>query len=80
LKSEQGRALGIPGLINETCYDSLKGSDVVTHPGELAGFGILANQDNPTENPKGVVKNLTPRLDRLTVLFLKGSSAEISLE
>ncbi|MGZ3698094.1 MAG: hypothetical protein ACXWPM_04620 [Bdellovibrionota bacterium] len=69
LTPNQGAALGIPGLVSSFCYDSLSGSDAVLHGEALVGFGLIP------------VNDLTARrMDRISILLLKGPSAEISFD
>lgn len=66
LNPEQGRELGIPGLRLDFCYDPLKGS---FSPEVLSGLGVVP------------AKDLTERrLDRISILLLRGPSAEISFD
>jgi hypothetical protein len=68
LSPAQGQALGVPGLLNEFCYDALTGSAVAARGETVAGFGMLP------------VKDLHQRMDRLSLLLVTGPSAEISFE
>jgi hypothetical protein len=69
LPPSKGTELGIPGLVSEFCYDYLLGSGVALNSQGVVGFGVI------------LVKDLTEnRLDRLSVLLLSGSSAEISFD
>lgn len=69
LNSSEGITHGVPGLIDRFCYDSLSGSSAELNGETAVGFGIIP------------VKDLTEkRMDRLTVLLLTGSSAEISFD
>ena len=69
LSPEEGRRLGLPGLVESICYDPLAGSPGTSQPESIAGFGIVP------------VKDLTDaRADRLSLLIFKGPSAEISFE
>jgi hypothetical protein len=66
---EQGRGLGLPGLVESMCYDPLIGSKATPQAESIAGFGIIP------------VKDLTDgRQDRLSLLIFKGPSAEIYFE
>ena len=69
INSEQAEKLGIPGIVNEYCYDPYQGSSVESKPLDAVGFGIIPVKDL-TEN----------RIDRLTVLLLTGASADISFD
>lgn len=67
IKPSMATDLGIPGLVDSYCYDSLKGSSNTE-----SGPGIVAIAAIPA-------KDLTERrLDRLSILVLKGDEAEIS--
>ena len=69
LRKQDGSDLGIPGLVQEICYDPLNGSNQDGAQSSAVAFGIIP------------VKDLTEkRLDRLTVLLLTGLSAEISFD
>ena len=64
----------LPGLVDHFCYDPLQGSEFSADPNTLYGFGIAPNSDVS-------VKTMTEaRLDRISILFLRGPSAEISFE
>ncbi len=66
LAPEQGAQIGIPGLRLQFCYDPLKGSSTTE---ELSGIGVIP------------VNDLTEkRMDRISILLLKGASAEISFD
>lgn len=65
----QAKELGIPGVVNEFCYDYLTGSGAIAKGESVVGFGIIPAKDL-TEK----------RLDRLTVLLLSGPSAEMSFD
>ena len=65
----QGQELGVPGLVNEFCYDYLSGSSATSKNEDVIGFGLIPANDL-TEK----------RLDRLTVLLLTGPSAESSFD
>jgi hypothetical protein len=65
----RGDQLGVPGLVDEFCYDYLAGSGAVLKGQSVVGFGIIP------------VSDLTEkRIDRLSVLILSGPSAEISFD
>jgi hypothetical protein len=69
LSPEQGAALNLPGLAHSFCYDPLAGADTAQKSGQLSGFGIVP------------VKDLAEsRSDRVSLLLLRGSSAEMSFE
>lgn len=59
-----GAAVGIPGLIQDFCYDYLSGGDTVLKGDVVAGFGIIPVKD--------LAEN---RQDRLSILLLNGPSA-----
>ena len=64
-----GAEAGIPGLIQEICYDYLAGSDTVLRGESVAGFGIVP------------VKDLSERRqDRLSILLVNGPSAESTFD
>ena len=69
LSAVRGSELGIPGLVDSFCYDPLQGSDATTKGEGLVGFGILPVNDLTAQ-----------RTDRLSVLLLRGQSAEISFD
>ena len=65
MSSENGRMLGVPGLIEQFCYDPFKGANITG----LNAVGIIS------------AKDLTERrLDRISLLLLSGPSAEISFD
>lgn len=66
LSSEMGEKAGIPGLVTEFCYDPLQGSAPFLSGKSQVGFGIAPADDLASE-----------RLDRLSVLLISGSSAEL---
>lgn len=69
LSESAGTELQVPGLVQEFCYDYLLGSSATQQDGVIIGFGIIS------------VKDLTEkRLDRLSLLILSGTSAEISFD
>jgi hypothetical protein len=69
LDHAQARAFGVPGAIEEFCYDPYRGSDVASRGEAETAFAILP------------VKDLTSlRTDRIALLLLSGDSAEISFE
>lgn len=65
VSTARGLELGVPGLVNEFCYDYLAGSGSVLKGESIVGFGIIPAKDL-TEG----------RLDRLSILLLSGPSAE----
>ena len=69
LTREQAVALGLPDLAQEFCYDPLVGNSSTTATGNPIAFAIIPSKDL-----------LESRLDRLSVLQLTGSSAEISFD
>jgi hypothetical protein len=68
LSPEQGARHDVPGLLTSFCYDHLAGNEAGD---SLRAFGIVAAKD---------LAAAEPRLDRLSVLLLRGASAEISFE
>lgn len=69
LTRQMGESLSIPGLLDEYCYDPLQGSAPAIHGDNVSGFAIAP------------VKDLTDkRTDRIAVLLVTGSSAELSFE
>lgn len=67
LNRSEGDALGIPGLIQSFCYNPILGPSLLSAPEEVMGFGVVS------------VKDLTERqAERVSILLLKGESAEIS--
>jgi hypothetical protein len=69
LTPAQGRALGVPGLVDGLCYDPQSGSDIESRGDPLAGFGVISKADLSEH-----------RIDRLGVVLVNGASAEISFE
>jgi hypothetical protein len=65
----KGNELGIPGLVDEFCYDAYQGSGSARNDNDLVGFGIIPIKDVPDK-----------RVDRVSVLLLMGPSAEISFD
>lgn len=66
---DAGTALGVPGLVSEFCYDHMTGSTSAVSGQDLVGFAFA------------YVKDLTDhRTDRLSIVLLKGRSAEISFD
>lgn len=61
-----GENISIPGLVDEFCYDSLRGS--LPHE-SVIGIGIVSAKDLAGQ-----------RLDRVSLLVLSGSSGEIAFE
>jgi len=69
ITSIRGVELGIPGLVSEFCYDPLDGNSALRKGDVLAGFAVTP------------VRDLTEkRIDRITVLLLSGTNAEISFD
>jgi hypothetical protein len=69
LSPEQASAFQIPGVVNRYCYDPFAGLDSSKDGTALVGFGILS------------AKDLTDRRsDRLSVLLVQGSSADLSFD
>lgn len=69
ISPEQGATLQIPGLVSQFCFDPLVGSNLAEIGKKVAGFGVIS------------VNDLTEkRLDRMSLLLLTGSSAEITFE
>ena len=65
MSAENGRQLGVPGLVEQLCYDPFKGANSIG----LSAVGIIS------------AKDLTERrLDRISLLLLNGPSAEISFD
>jgi hypothetical protein len=68
LTRARGESLGIPGILQEFCYDGFTGSAVYKQGESVAGFGMLP------------VIDLHSRMDRLSLLLVTGPSGEISFE
>lgn len=66
VSATRGRELGIPGLLDEFCFDPMRGSRETPGGGDLAAFMITP------------VSELTP--ERHASVLLQGPSAEISFE
>lgn len=64
MSSAMGTEAGIPGLIQDFCYDYLSGSDTVLKGETIAGFGIAPVKDLAEK-----------RLDRISILLVSGPSA-----
>jgi len=65
ISEADGKALALPGLVLEFCFDSLTGF-VTPHVGQDQAFGLIP------------VKDLTDRnLDHLSLLILRGNTANI---
>jgi hypothetical protein len=64
--AERGRELGIPGLLQEFCFDPLHGSRQTPGDGDLAAFMI------------GPVSDLAP--EQVASVLFHGPTAEISFE
>ncbi|HAR41579.1 MAG TPA: hypothetical protein DCS07_02940 [Bdellovibrionales bacterium] len=69
LTPQQGDSLGLSDLAQEFCYDPLLGNSKESLSGAPVGFAIIPTQDL-----------LEQRLDRISILQMKGSSAEISFD
>jgi hypothetical protein len=69
LSPEQGKSLGIPGLVESICFDSLNGSEQSSKDESISGFGIISVKDLAEK-----------RADRVSILIFKGPSAELSFE
>lgn len=69
LSPEVAEKAEIPGLVTEFCYDPLQGSAPSLQGQNQVGFGIAPANDLATE-----------RFDRLSVLLISGSSAELSFD
>lgn len=72
LNPAQAEALGVPGLIQDLCYDFLAGSDVVLRADAgsgFSGFGIIPAKDLAEM-----------RQDRMSVLLVSGLSADPSFD
>ena len=68
MSPENGRVLGVPGLVEQLCYDPFKGANPL-EGGGLSAVGIIS------------AKDLTERrLDRVSLLLINGPSAEISFD
>ena len=64
-----GAEMGVPGLVDQFCYDPLLGSDIAMRGKKMEGLAVIP------------VKDLSEkRLDRMSILLLTGPSAEISFE
>lgn len=64
--ASRGRELGIPGLLDEFCYEPVHGGRETAKPQALAGFMVAP------------VSELTP--ERQASVLIRGPSAEISFE
>lgn len=64
-----GQELKIPGLSNTFCYDPLAGSRYVQNDDLIQGFGIIPVKDLAQK-----------RIDRVTILLLRGVSGEMSFD
>jgi len=74
LNDSESKQFKIPGLVDHFCYDPFHGSEFSADPNTLYAFGVAPAADIS-------VKTMTePRLDRISILFLRGPSAEISFE
>lgn len=69
VSSEMAAELGVPGLVNQFCYDPFKGSDATLKGKSVAGVGVISVKDLAEK-----------RVDRIALLLLTGPSAEISFE
>ena len=68
LAAQEGLKLGVPGLVSMFCYDPQSGFEN-SDPRTSRGVGILPAKDLTEE-----------KIERLTLVTLEGSSAEISFE
>lgn len=69
MSPDRGKGLGIPGLIEELCYDPLRGSGAAGAGSSVSGFAVIPGADLEAG-----------RLDRMSLLVLSGASAEVSFE
>lgn len=69
IPQNRAQELGVPGMVNDFCYDYLLGNSAATHDSSVIGFGFLPVNDLAVS-----------RLDRLSILLLTGPSAEISFD
>ncbi|MEK6706095.1 MAG: hypothetical protein AABZ06_09925 [Bdellovibrionota bacterium] len=68
LDMKRAEEMNLPGILNEFCYDPTLGSESALKGNELAAFAFIPAND------------LTGRRsDRVSLLFLNGESAEISV-
>ena len=67
LNSEQGIALGIPGLVASFCYDPVEEAPGLKQDESVLGFGFITVKDLSDQ-----------RSDRVSIVLLRGKSAEIS--
>ncbi len=76
LDVDSGRALGVPSLVHQICFDAIHGFSGVTPPGQAQAqaskaLGVaVARQIDIDEK----------RLDRVSVVLLTGNSAEVDFE
>ena len=63
----QGDGMGIPGLVTSFCYDPVEESAALTQEEEALGFGFISVKDLSEQRP-----------DRVSIVLLRGKSAEIS--
>jgi hypothetical protein len=69
LSPAKAQELNVPGLVEEFCYDPLSGAEFATKGVSAVGFGVIP------------VKDLAEgKMDRMSILLLNGTSAEISFE
>jgi hypothetical protein len=69
VEPRDGQAVDVPGLASSFCYDAMAGSASVLAGNPVVGFAVLP------------VKDLAQgRQDRMSLLLLKGPSAEITFE
>jgi hypothetical protein len=69
LSSPVAKELSIPGIVQSFCYDAYSGSEPSEKGENLVGFAIIP------------VKDLTAKkTDRISIVLLKGPSAEISFD
>ncbi|MBU6374454.1 MAG: hypothetical protein KGQ59_00505, partial [Bdellovibrionales bacterium] len=66
IASHRAQEMGVPGVLEDFCYDPVHGSQQTPRSQDFAAFMISP------------VKNLSP--DRISSVLLNGPSAEISFE
>ena len=69
LEPARAQTLGYPGVVNQFCYDPLKGGSGLGQEASIVGLGILPEVDASSG-----------RGDRFAILFLSGPSALVSFE
>ncbi len=65
LSASQGEELAVPGLTHQFCFDPLSGSEAARGLAPVLGFGLISAADFAEK-----------RTDRLSILILRGPSAE----